>query len=810
MKIFFLITGNLFFLVNAFAQYAGTITGLVEQNMKPAEGATVILLSAKDSSIIQFTASDKLGKFTFDDVAAGKYLVAATAIGYRQAFSELFEISPQQMMVTITAINMPPAIQELAGVTVTAKRPLVEQHIDKTVVHVEAAITNLGATALEVLDKAPGVTVDHEGNISLKGKAGVIIMVDGRPAQLSGADLANMLQSMNANQLHQIEIMTNPPARYDAAGNAGLINIKTRKLTRAGFNGTANLTYSQGRYPRTAEAFNFNYRAGKVNLYTSLSHNHQEAFSVMNLERNIFTSDNNAIEKTFNQEVNRFLKGNAYAGKFGVDFFATSATTIGTAVHINRREMESMNPNITRISNASKELQSVTRAMVENTAEWNSISSNIYFRRQLNKKNKELMADFDYAQHNLRSDLFMMNAYTDAAGNPFMKADTVVGFLPQAITVYSGRADYIHPINKNARFEAGVKSSIVRTDNNAVYDSIQYGEMVHDDNRSNHFIYEENINALYANLSTPISKKITAQFGLRLENTNANGRQKTTGENFKRNYTQLFPTAYLQYKASGQHNFGANFGRRISRPSYQSLNPFIRFLDRYTFSQGNPKLKPAVSNNIELIHTWKNQMTTTLNYTYVKDMIQSIIRQRGEEAYNMPQNVASQKQLGIAMHFNTPVNKWWTSSINLNAYNDHFSGIINNTPVSIRGTTFVIGGTQQFKINEKLSAEINGKYSSGGLEGVESVRPFGMAGSGLSQRIMKNKGMLRLTVRDIFRTQRHKGTTQYGNVDVKIRRFSDTRIVSLGFTYSFSKGKKVTPVKRTAGSANEEQSRIDQ
>ena len=241
------------------------------------------------------------------------------------------------------------------------------------------------------------------------------------------------------------------------------------------------------------------------------------------------------------------------------------------------------------------------------------------FAGYLDKKGKEITSDIDYCKTSVQdNDLFMVNSYTDAAGNPFRKADTLTGLLPQHINVYSARVDYLHPLKKNARFEAGIKSSVVRTDNNASYDSIQYGKIVHDFNRSNHFIYEENINAAYVNLSTSLSKKITAQFGLRLENTNAKGRQKTTGENFDRHYTQLFPTAYFQYKANDKNNFGANFGRRVSRPSYQSLNPFIRFIDRYTFSQGNPNLKPSVSNNIELSHTWKNQITTTLNYTTLK------------------------------------------------------------------------------------------------------------------------------------------------------------------------------------------------
>ena len=810
MKIYILSTVFVLSLSSAIAQNGGKISGNILKNESPATGATVSLLRAKDSVAVKFSVADKAGVYVFENIADGKYLLSATIVGHQKAWSKIIEVIPQQQVVQVPAISLIPVSKNLADVTVTAKRPLIEQRIDRTIVNVDASITNIGTSALDVLEKSPGVSVDRDGNISLKGKEGVLVMVDGRPTQLSGADLANLLRSMNSNQLDQIEIMTNPPARYDAAGTSGIINIKTKKAITAGFNGSANLAYSQGKYPKTNEGFNFNYRNAKVNLYSNVSHNYQKRFATLNIDRNIFNSNSTAIDKIFNQEANRLSKGNSYSLKAGVDFFANKKTTFGAVVNINSRQMLSDNPNITNISNASKELESVTKAMVNNENDWNSLSTNLNFRSVLDKKGKEITSDIDFVRHRSDNDLFMVNSYTDAAGNATSKADTLTGLLPQKIDVYSARVDYLHPLKKDVKFEAGVKSSVVRTDNNARYDSIQYGSTIPDLNRSNHFVYEENINAAYVNLSTPLSKKISAQFGLRLENTNAKGRQRSTGDNFDRHYTQLFPTAYFQYKANDKNNFAANFGRRVSRPSYQSLNPFIRFIDRYSYSQGNPGLKPSVSNNVELSHTWKNQITTTLNYTRVKDMIQEVIQQKGEEAYNMPDNVASLNQFGIAVSANTTINKWWTSSININVYNDHYKGVVGTTPIDLAATSFVFNGTQQFKLTKSLTAELNGKYRNGWLEGVIRVQPVGFIGAGISQQILKNKGMLRLTARDIFYTQKIKGRSKYGNVDFELRQVSETQLVTIGFTYNFSKGKKIAPVKRTAGSANEEQNRIGQ
>jgi hypothetical protein len=373
----------------------------------------------------------------------------------------------------------------MTDVTVMAKRPLVEQRIDRTIVNVDASIMNIGTSALEVLEKAPGVSVDRDGRISLKGKEGVLVMVDNRPTQLSGEDLANLLRSMNSSQLDQIEIMTNPPARYDAAGNSGIINIKTKKTLTAGYNGSANVTLSQGRYPKTAEAFNFNYREGKINLFSNLSHNYREAFGTLTIQRKIYNETTGLLENYFDQRADLRNRGTSYNAKVGADFFATKKTTIGIVVNGTLSSSTAGNVNQTNISNSAKNLQNVTRATVDNTSDLRNLSTNLNFRTVF-AKGRELTSDFDFLGYTAPRDQFMVNSYTNAAGGAFRKADTLMGNLPQSINVYSGRVDYVHPLKKDVKLEAGIKSSIVRTDNDAVYDSIQYGKIAHDYNRSNH------------------------------------------------------------------------------------------------------------------------------------------------------------------------------------------------------------------------------------------------------------------------------------------------------------------------------------
>ena len=796
---------SLCFFFRAAAQDSGTVTGTVKGSGKDLEGATVALLNTKDSSTVKRGATGPDGSYSFKQLPWGTYRVATTAVGHGKVMSAPFELSAAKATIQLPTLELVPAAKSMSGVTVTAQRPPIEHKVDRTVVNVDASPTNAGATALEVLEKAPGVLVDKDGNISLKGKEGVLVLVDGRPTQLSGQDLANLLRNMPAAGLDQVEIMTNPPARYDAEGNAGVINIKTKKKNTAGYNGTLSLGYIQGRYAKYNEGLNLAYRAGKVALFTNLNHYDNEGFETLSIQRNLRDEDTRVLENYMDQVSRKRMNGSSLQGRLGADYFASKKTTLGFTLSRYHSPYSSTNRSETEISTSAKELESITRAVVENKTTWNSIGTNLNFRRVLGTGGRELSADLDYNAYDSRNSQHMTNAYFDPQDNMLQKADTLVGALPQDIRIYSGRTDYVHPLKKGAKLEGGLKATIVRTDNNVVYDSIQYGVPVRDRGRSNHFRYEEAIQAAYVNFNTPLTKKISTQLGLRLENTVSKGHQLTTNIPFERSYIQLFPTAYFQYKANDKHNFGVNYGRRLRRPNYESLNPFIRFMDRYTYSQGNPELKPQFSNNIELTHSFRNLLTTTLNYTATNDIFQGVIQQKGQETYMRMENIARQRQYGLSVSANVPVNKCWTSNTFVNVFSNHFEGLVNNTPVSFTATTLSLNGSQQFKLTKTTTAEVSGWYRTPGLTGVMRMESMGMVAAGLSQQVFKNKGTLRLNVRDIFYTQKASVTSRYGNVDAAFQEVRDSRVASLGFTYRFSKGKVAGPRKRTG---NEEQERV--
>ncbi|MFM6925861.1 MAG: TonB-dependent receptor domain-containing protein, partial [Ferruginibacter sp.] len=642
------------------------------------------------------------------------------------------------------------------------------------------------------------------------------------PSYLSGPDLANMLRNMTASQLEQIEIMTNPPAKYDAAGNAGVINIKTKKNKMFGYNGSITSGYTQGRYARFNEAASFNYRNKKINFFSNFNYNRNHRGQELYIVRNFRDAATKNIKSIVDQQTDMINQNHNYSAKAGLDYTVSKNTTIGVVLNGFYNPSLWQSNTSTYIYDPNHNLTGITTASTENEEKWKNFSSNLNFRTKLDSAGQELTADLDFVQYKATSVQPLTSAYFDNMGNPKQAPDVLNGTLPTNIKIYSGKVDYTLPLKKDAKFEAGIKTSFVTNDNDARYDSLKSGYSVMDSGRSNHFIYDENINAAYINYSRPLGKKWSMQLGLRAENTNSTGISKGytfnaaqdrfvyTETKFRKSYVQLFPTVYLQYTANEKNQFVINYGRRIRRPDYEDMNPFVHFLDRYTFEQGNPNISPQFSHNIELSHTYKGFLTTTLNYSTTNNIIQQVLEQNDQtnETFIRKANIASANQIGLELTANKPITKWWSGNIYANVYNNHFKGLVNNEHISIGITTFMAQVQQQFKFGKGWGAELSGFYRSKGLEGVLYIKSMAQVNIGFSKQVLKNQGSLRLNVRDIFAGSVFKGYSKYGTVDADFKNVNDNRAVSLSFTYRFNKGKlKAGSSKRNSG-ASDEQGRV--
>lgn len=788
----------------------GKVTGhVVDGSQKIIASATITLLKATDSSVAKIGAANKDGNFVFEGLAKGRYLVAISAVGHKKAFSDIFDL-PAAGQVDLKTIELVPTARELSAVTVTGRKPLIEQRIDRMVVNVDAAVTNVGATALEVLEKSPGITLDKDGNISLKGKQGVQVFIDGKPSYLSGADLVNLLRNMSATQLDQVEIMTNPPAKYDAAGNSGIINIKTKKNKVKGFNGNVTAGYSQGVYWRTNESLNMNYRNNKFNAFMNYSFNKNNQYQQLDIHRSYKASDGKTVIAQFDQTA--FMPRNNVNDnlKLGLDYFATKKTTIGIMLSGFINPENNNNYNTSYLKDANNIVDSIVQStgLIHNN--WKNGAVNLNFRHEYDSTGRELTADLDYSSYGSRSDQSFVNASYYPDMTPKSETD-LVSNLPVAINIYSAKADYTHPLNKTSKLEAGVKSSYVNTDNAANYFNHIGGNEVVDYTKTNHFLYKENINAAYISLNKQI-KKLGIQAGLRFENTNYQGHQlgnpQVKDSLFNNTYNNLFPTVYLSYATNKSNQFGLSLGRRIDRPDYEDLNPFLFFIDNYTYEAGNTFLKPQYSNNVELSHTYKNFLTTTVNYSRTTNFFTETFEQKGFATIVRKGNIGVRQNAGLSVSAQVPVTKWWTSVLYANYNYNTFKGELYGEMLNVTASNILFNVNNQFNFKKGWSAELSGFYRSKGVEGQVEISGLGQASAGVSKQVMKGKGSIRFNLRDIFYTNWVSGNISFQETDAHFVNKRDSRVGSISFTYRFGKPLKGMQNNRKKSGAEDEQSRV--
>ena len=782
-----------------------SVKGKVESAGKAVEAATISLLK-QDSSKVTQKISDKNGAFILENLKEDSYIISIQSVGYKNYFSSIITLNDEHPEADLQTINVEESAK-LNDVTVTSKKQFIEQKIDKTVINVDASPTSTGLSAYELLEKTPGVTVDKDGNISLKGKQGVVIMIDGKPTYLSPADLASFLKNMPSTSLDQIELMTQPSAKYDAAGNSGIINFRTKKSKTKGFNTSVTLGGGSGKYPKANESINLNYRSGKVNVFANYSYNYNKRFHTLDLTRN-FKDSLGMLNSKFAQRSDMISENQSHYFKTGMDFYASKNTTFGFSVNGNFSPGHQSNNNTTDIYDATNVLQSQTLTNSSSKDNWTNYGANINFTTKLDTAGREVSGNLDYIHYNSSSDQLFVNSFFDDNETKISKDETLRGLLPGNINIYSGKVDYTHPLKHNAKIEAGIKASYVQTDNNAQYDSLLNEKWMTDSGRSNHFLYKENINAAYLNVSKQLTKKWSAQVGLRLENTISNGNQLTTNQTFKRDYTQLFPTAYLSYAMNDKNQFSINYGRRIQRPDYGDLNPFYYFLDKYTYEVGNPYLKPQFSHNIELSHVYKNMITTTLSYATISDIINEQLQQVDSihTTYVTKTNLANQRSLTLSISAGFPVTKWWRVNAYAQGAYNNFKGFINTGVINVGGPSLEANMQNQFTLSKGWSMELSGYYNSKAVYGTIVGLQQGSADFAVAKTVLKDKGTIKVSFRDFLGLQQWSGYSRYQNIDVYIHNKWDSRQVNVSFTYRFSKGQAAE--QRRSGGADDEQNRV--
>lgn len=783
----------------------------------PIENATVELLRAKDSALLRTALTDRTGLAEFENLGFNNYFVRITAVGFNPKSSEAFTLSDSQPALSLAAFNMTAAAPtQMQGVVVTAKKPFIQKLSDRIVVNVENSIVSAGSSALDVLERSPGVTVDQNDQISLRGRAGVIIMIDGKPSPMSAADLANYLRGLPSGAIERIDIITNPSAKYDASGNSGIIDIHMKKDQRLGANGTLTAGYGQGIYPKANAGTTFNYRNKKVNIFGNYNYAYREGLNHLVINRNFFESG--VFQGSDDKDNYAWMLFNSHTARLGADFFPSKKTIVGFVVNSNFNGFRRNADINTTVNDIFKAPEFRFQTLATNRDHFNNSVVNLNLKHQFDSIGKELTADVDYGIFNSASITRTASSFFNLNGTSKKEDDVLDGDQKGELRFRTAKVDYTLPVNKQTKLELGAKTSYVSSDNDAKFFNEINGGVFVDDTKTNRFFYEEYNHAGYANYKRDF-KKFDFQLGLRGEHTTIKTRQVKADRRFKDDYFRLFPSAFFNYKLKEDHTLGVSVSRRIDRPGYSQLNPFLFQIDATVYATGEPLLKPQMTWSYELSYTLKN-LNFTLGYSHTKDPQNTVISrildviptfeikpgQDSNITVQIPVNLESSDYAGITATAPVHISKWWNMINNANIYYNHFNGNLGGSQLNNGAPAASIRTNNTFTLKKGWSAELNANLNTGGRYGYMVMRPQWGVAVGAQKNIIRGKGTLRFNMTDIFWTNLPKATITYkGNYVENWHAFRDTRVANLSFTYRLGNNKVQQARRRTTASEEERQ-----
>jgi iron complex outermembrane receptor protein len=771
---------------------------LIEDNL-PAEAATVILVAAADSSILKSTICNVDGEYSFS-VLPGKYLILASRIGYEQFFSGPYIITEDKDIHTrdITLIK---SLPELKEVSISARRSYVEVQAGKVVLNVQNSIVAEGNSAFDVLRQAPGVHVGNQGNVSIIGRQNALVMIDNKPIGLSGDNLVSYLQSMQSSSIQRIELITNPSAKYEAAG-AGVINIISKKGTNVGTNGTLTGGAGYGKFYKANIGVTFNNRMGDMNIFGNYNYSANKTFHT-------FTTDRHIIYKGLasDYDVDYYTTRESYNHTFrlGTDFFLSPQHTLGFLVSGTVNNNDFMKDNSLKIANRSV-LDSTIVTTSKLNRDLSNINYDINYNGKLDTAGQVLSVDLSYNNYDRHSDEYISNHFYNSSGSAYRPPLYQQNISPSDIRIWASKIDYVKPLSKTAQLEAGVKYSWIKSNNVLVFGPKVNNAYTVDPKLSSDFVYKENINSAYANYTNKIGK-VNIVAGLRVEQTNSKGDSTQTLLRIKKNYLDLFPQAQLRYSPNAKNDFAISFNRSIQRPVYEDINPFLYYVDLYDYRSGNPNLLPEYSNKIELSHTYNKTIVTSLYATVTTNIYDFNVLLQNDSS---KVNITTRKNFGdiyiYGLRFFTPLQftSWWTGNISLDASYQRIKAYKENGNLDKGTQDILLSSLQSFRIASTWAAEISGKYESPTFYGFSQFKANYRVDAGISKQVFDKKGTLRLSVTDIFRTERDRAYSNYQNLNVSIINRDEGRIVRFGFTYRFGKISLKSSTRHNAGNEDEQ------
>lgn len=786
-----------------YAQQTSKIEGTVKDTKQTLPAASILLYAVADSSLVSSTMTDENGGFSIAAVP-GNYYIVSTCVGYDKIKSNVISLTAAAFQVP--AIVLTESSRQLSTVNITASKPVLERKGEKIIFNVDATPSAAGLSALELLRKAPGVTVDYNENISLAGKSNVLVTIDGKLTYMGTNEVVNLLKSMQSNQIESVEVINNPSAKYEANSTGGIINIKTKKSKSEGFNGSFALGGGFNKYLGTDNSLDLNLRKKAFNLFGSYGFNSRKEEEEMILNRIAAGGDESLF---FTQHQNDTTTSSAHNFKVGTDFFLSAHHTIGFLFKGNISDQDQKSFSNINIGPSFTKVDSVLKTPSMANGHRENLSYNVNYKGILDTLGQEVSVDLDYNTFDGKNNASYQNNFFLPNGDFFKNGDSYRNFAPAEINIKAAKIDYTLPLNSKLNLEAGVKAAMVESDNNYLFENFKDNSWVTDADRSNHFVYKEKVNAAYAILNVSLGKA-TIRGGLRIEHTNSKGSSITTNEVNEKSYTDFFPSLIINRSFDEDHELNFSYSRKVNRPNYQNLNPFVFYLDQYTYQEGNPDLKPEYSNNLELSFLLKQKYSFSLGYTRTTDVINQVLLQDAvtKSIHQTYLNLASDEVASLTLNFPVVLAQWWKMNNNLLGFYrrvkaDNLNGVDLNSK-KLSGNFY---SQQNFTLNKLFSADVGLMFSTPQVHGAFIIKSMFSTDAGMRYSFPNQNGSLKLGVSDVFHTQK---TRVYSNLPGNIydlQQFGTTTNVKLTFTYRIGSNTVKSARERSTG-VDAEQKRL--
>lgn len=789
------------------------VTGAIQsKDGQPLTHASIQLFSEGTNKAVKSAESGQGGTFRIQGILPGNYYLLISLIGFETEKTHSFSLLQQTHVKDAGIIILEHDSKQLSDVVVVSKKNLIEQKTDRLVINVAASVTSAGSTALEVLERSPGVTVNRQDNsIALSGKSGVVIMINGRMNYMTPEAAIQMLNGLSANAIDKIELLSTPPSNLDAEGNAGYINIILKKNENEGWNGfyagTLGYGWSNSGKGETGNAnININYRKKRWYLFSDYSYLRFAQSTELVEDRNILLNGS----YLFSSATTHFapIKNNHHA-RLGFDYQYSKKISVSGLLsgYVNS---ETWNMNVLSTLAPAGIPDTFINIRSKQDDQWQHLGGNLGFQLKTGE-NEAFSFSADYLYYNNNSPVSYVNDWKDKNQAP-IKNQLIRSSKETPITIAVGKADYVFQIGHGIKMETGIKYVNSRFSNNIKLETLSGNTWVNDPELTAKYKLNESIAAAYTSFEMKLDKKTTIKAGLRYEYTRSNLATDSLADIVDRKYGLFFPSLFMSYAISDKSTVGISYSRRITRPSFNQLAPFIVFSDPYTFFAGNPALQPGISNNFKTDYRYKN-LLVTCQYSKEDSTIvrfQSRVQPGTNKQYNISENLKNQQIASVSMGGSINAAKWWTIYINgagiwqeVQAYNNGYLKTLNQK-------SFTVSTTQTFTLPSKLSVEISGNYNSGRLWGIFRTKPFGAVNAGIQKKFSKNNSKLSLGFDNIFNTLVYRYHVDLPEQNQQFNRVWQWAQPTIKLSWTSTLGnQKMKTASKKIPAADEERSRVD-